>query len=85
MLNENNSDLLIDFNFYPDCEGGIGMTREEKDKLLILMGKERNSYSEHINKEIERLCGKIEGADFILNRLLDYIHNDSEVEDGNVD
>ena len=51
------------------------MTREEKNKLLELMGKERNSYSEHINREIERLYGKIEGADYILNRLLDYFHN----------
>lgn len=54
------------------------MTREEKNKLLELMGKERNSYSEQVNKEIDRLYGKIEGADYMLNRLLDYIHNDSE-------
>ncbi len=27
-LNENNSDLLTDFNFYPDCDGGIGMKIE---------------------------------------------------------
>jgi hypothetical protein len=58
------------------------MTREEKDKLLTLMGEERNSYSAHINKEIDRLYGKIEGADYILNRLLDYFYNDNE-EDGN--
>ena len=57
------------------------MTREEKDKLLILMGKERNSYSEHINNEIERLYGKIEGADYLLSRLLDYIRNDNEVKE----
>lgn len=54
------------------------MTREEKDKLLKLMGEERNSYSAHINREIDRLYGKIEGADYILSRLLDYFHNDSE-------
>lgn len=54
------------------------MTREEKNKLLELMGKERNSYSEQVNKEIDRLYGKIEGADYMLNRLLDYIHNDNE-------
>lgn len=54
------------------------MTREETNKLLELMGKERNSYSEHINKEIERLYGKIEGEDYMLNRLLDYFHNESE-------
>ncbi len=58
------------------------MTREEKDKLLTLMGEERNSYSDHINKEVARLYGKIEGADYILNRLLDYFYNDNE-EDGN--
>lgn len=57
------------------------MTREEKNKLLDLMGQERNSYSEHINKEIERLYGKIEGADYLLNRLLGYFHNDSEEEE----
>lgn len=54
------------------------MTREEKDKLLELMGKERNSYADHINKQVERLYGKVEGADYILNRLLDYFHNDNE-------
>ena len=54
------------------------MTREEKDKLLVLMGEERNSYCEHIKREVDRLYGKIEGADYILNRLLDYFHNDSE-------
>lgn len=54
------------------------MTREEKNKLLELMGKERNSYSEQVNKEINRLYGKIEGADYMLNRLLDLIHNDNE-------
>ena len=54
------------------------MTREEKNKLLELMGKERNSYSEQVNKEINRLYGKIEGADYMLNRLLDHIHSDSE-------
>ena len=56
------------------------MTKEEKDKLLDLMGKERNSYVEHLNNEAARLCGKREGADYILNRLLDYFHNDSEEE-----
>lgn len=50
------------------------MTREEKDKLLDLMAKERNSYSEHINNEIARLYGKIEGADYILNRLLEILN-----------
>lgn len=54
------------------------MTREEKNKLLELMGKERNSYAEHVNREIDRLYGKIEGADYMLNRLLDNIHNDNE-------
>lgn len=54
------------------------MTREEKNKLLELMGKERNSYVEQVNKEVARLYGKIEGADYMLNRLLDHIHNDNE-------
>ena len=53
------------------------MTREEKDKLLTLMGEERNSYAEHINREVDKLFGKIEGADFMLHRLLDHFHNDS--------
>lgn len=53
------------------------MTREEKDKLLAAMGEERNSYSAHISREVDRLMGKIEGADYMLNRLFDFIHNDS--------
>ena len=58
------------------------MTKKEKDKLLDLMGKERNSYSKHINEEVARLYGKIEGADYILNRLLDYFYNNSEGDKG---
>lgn len=57
------------------------MTREEKNKILELMANERNSYAEHINKEVARLYGKIEGAEFILNRLLDHFHNDGEEEE----
>lgn len=62
----------------------MGMTREEKDKLLDLMGKERNSYAEHLRIEEARLSGKIVGADYMLNRLLDYLHDECEVEDENV-
>lgn len=54
------------------------MTREEKDKLLDLMGKERNSYAEHLRIEEAKLSGKIEGADYMLNRLLDYLHGECE-------
>lgn len=57
------------------------MTRKEQDKLLKLMVEERNSYSEHINKEVARLNGKIEGADYILHQLLNYFHNNKEDEE----
>ena len=56
------------------------MTREEKNKLLDFIGKEHDFYTKHMNDEIEILHGKIEGANYILNRLLEHLKNDSEMK-----
>lgn len=58
------------------------MTKEEKDKLLDLMSKERNDYAQHIAIEEAKLRGKIEGAEYMRYRFLDYLRGD---EDGNDD
>lgn len=55
------------------------MEKSEKDKLLDLMAKEYNSYAQFIGKEEARLKGKLEGMDYMLGRLNDYLHN--EVKD----
>lgn len=52
------------------------MEKNERDKLLERMAKERNSYVQHIDIEEARLRGKVEGADYILQRLSDYFHED---------
>jgi len=52
------------------------MEKNERDKLLERMAKERNSYAQHIDIEEAKLRGKVEGADYILHRLSDYFHED---------
>lgn len=58
---------------------------KENKKLLRLLGEERNRFVQDCNKDIERLYGKIEGADYMLTRLMETIkeNNDEEESDGN--
>lgn len=61
----------------------MGMTKEEKDKLLHLMAITRNFYVEETRERIAKEYGRIEGADYMLERLREHI---SEVlEDGDDD
>lgn len=57
-------------------------TKEEKDKLLDIMAKERNVYAQHIAIEEAKLRGKVEGAEYMTYRLLDYLRGN---ENGNDD
>lgn len=58
---------------------------DKNEKLLRLLGEERNSFVQHCNKDIERLYGKIEGADYMLSRLMETIKENRNEEDKNED
>ena len=45
----------------------------DKDKLLREMAIERNDYVNDCNKRIAEENGKITGADYMLNRILDFL------------
>lgn len=51
---------------------------EENEKLLRLLGEERNRFVQDCNTSIERLYGKIEGADYMLTRLMERIKEDRD-------
>ena len=51
----------------------MGMTKEDKDKLLHLMTITRNLYVEDTRERIATEYGRIEGADYMLERLRERI------------
>ena len=57
------------------------MTKEQKDKILKLMADERNNYARECNKRIENECGKITGADYMLQRFLDILRIEVEPQE----
>lgn len=52
------------------------MTKEQKDKILKMLAEARNDFSEDCNRRIAEECGKIKGADYMLQRLLDVIRTE---------
>lgn len=42
------------------------MTKEQKDKILILLAEKRNNYAKECQERIQREFGKIESADYML-------------------
>lgn len=57
------------------------MTKEQKDKILILMAEERNNYARECNRRIEKEYGKIAGADYMLQRFLDALRTEVEPQE----
>lgn len=57
------------------------MTREQKDKIFIVLAEDRNNYARDCQRRIEKEYGKIEGADFMLQRFLDIL-NTYEPQEG---
>ena len=45
----------------------------DKDKLLSEMAIERNDYVNDCNRRIAEENGKIKGADYMLNRIVDFL------------
>jgi len=59
------------------------MNKDEKDKLLKLLGEERNSLAEECLRTIAEEHGKIMGADFILSRISSYFRGEKDGEQSN--
>ena len=58
------------------------MTKEEKDKILKAMADERNSWARDCDRRIAEEHGKIIGADYMLQRVLEIISDkDSKAEE----
>ena len=45
----------------------------DKDKFLREMAIERNNYANDCNERIAKEYGKIDGADYMLNRILEVL------------
>ena len=52
------------------------MKREQKDKILKALAEDRNNYARDCQERIEREYGKIEGADYMLQRFLDVLRTE---------
>lgn len=59
------------------------MTREQKDKILKALAEDRNGYARGCQMRVEKEWGKIEGADYMLQRFLDVINTEIELQERN--
>ena len=57
------------------------MTKEKKDKILKTLVEDRNNYARDCGRRIEREYGKIEGADYMLQRFLDILRAEDEPQE----
>lgn len=56
------------------------MTKEQRNKILDALAEERNDYARECTKRIVRENGKVEGADYMFQRLLDILNAEAEAE-----
>ena len=54
------------------------MTKEQKDKLIKLLVNDRNDYASACNRRIVKEEGRIDGADYMMERLLDILRTEGE-------
>ena len=57
------------------------MTKEQKDKILKVLAEDRNDYARDCQERIEREYGKIEGADYMLQRFLMFLKTEVEPQE----
>lgn len=57
------------------------MTREQKDKILRILGEDRNEYAKECTRRIAEEYGKIAGADYMLQRFLDILRTEVEPQE----
>lgn len=56
------------------------MTKEQKDKILKAVCEERNDYARECQERVAEEHGKITGADYMLNRFLDILNDEVEMQ-----
>ncbi len=57
------------------------MTKEQRDKILKAIAEDRNDYARDCNKRIAKESGKIEGADYMLQRFLDVLRTEVNMQE----
>lgn len=57
------------------------MTREQKNKILKALAEDRNDYASDCNRRIAKENGKIEGADYMLQRFLDILNTEVDQQE----
>lgn len=57
------------------------MKKEQKDKILKTLVEDRNNYARDCGRRIEREYGKIEGADYMLQRFLDVLRTEVDPQE----
>lgn len=54
------------------------MTKEQKDKILKALAEDRNYYARECDRRIAKENGRIDGADYMLQRFLDVLNTEVE-------
>ena len=54
------------------------MTKEQKDKILKALAEDRNNYARDCERRIAVENGKVAGAEYMLQRILDVLHTEVE-------
>ena len=57
------------------------MTKEQKDKILKALVEDRNYYARECERRIAEEQGKVMGADYMLQRLLDVFETEVEPQE----
>lgn len=58
------------------------MTKDQKDKIFKALAEDRNDYARDCNRRIAEENGKIEGADYMLQRFLDILNTEVKPQEG---
>lgn len=57
------------------------MTKEQKDKILKTLAEDRNNYARDCNMRIAKENGRIDGADYMIQRFLDVLNTEVEPQE----
>ena len=57
------------------------MTKEQKDKILKALAEDRNYYARECDRRIAKENGRIDGADYMIQRFLDVLNTEVEPQE----
>lgn len=57
------------------------MTKEQRAKILKAVAEDRNDYARECDRRIAKENGKIEGADYMIQRFLDVLRTEVEPQE----